>query len=58
MKNAKEYLIRVLNWKQWVQHHKKLVEAIKEVLAENEKLKSQLDAKCENPELLESEGKE
>lgn len=40
--HAKDYLEKVLTWKSWGQHHKKLVWAIKELIHENEKLKARL----------------
>ncbi len=41
--HARDYLLRVLTWKKWVKHHKNLVKAIQELLAENERLNKEVD---------------
>jgi hypothetical protein len=44
MTPAEQYLLKVLNWKEWGKHHTLLVEAIKDVLIENICLRERL--KC------------
>lgn len=40
--NSYTYLEKVLGWKNWGKHHRRLVEAIKDLLEENKRLKAEL----------------